>query len=143
MNILGIVGSVRKESIHKQILKHYKEIAKDYFELSEGSIVELPMFDGENTDNTAVVKLAEQVANADGVIFFSPEYNYSIPGSLKNALDHLSIVSSQPFVGKPAAIVGASPGAAGTAALARRSPPLRLGLPSTVAAATDTGIGPG
>jgi len=115
MNILGIVGSIRKDSIHKQIFNHYKEIAKGQFDLSEGSIVSFPMYDGENMDNAEVVKLADQIRNADGVIFFSPEYNYSIPGSLKNALDFLSRVDPQPFAGKPAAIVGASPGAAGTA----------------------------
>ncbi|MFQ3231356.1 NADPH-dependent FMN reductase [Reinekea sp.] len=115
MNILGIVGSLRKDSVHKQVFNHYKEIAKNQFELSEGSIVDIPMYDGENMDNAAVVKLAEQIRKADGVIFFSPEYNYSIPGSLKNALDYLSRVDPQPFVGKPAAIIGASPGAVGSA----------------------------
>lgn len=61
-----------------------------------------------------VTKLAEQVAAADGVIFISPEYNYSIPGFMKNALDWVSRLPNQPFHDKPVAIMGASPFRLGT-----------------------------
>lgn len=115
MNIVGIVGSLRKDSLQRKVFNHYQEIAKAQFNLTEGAIVDIPMFDGENMDHAAVQALAKQISEADGVIFFSPEYNYSIPGSLKNALDALSRVDPQPLAGKPAAIVGASPGAIGTA----------------------------
>ncbi|EAR08802.1 NADPH-dependent FMN reductase [Reinekea blandensis] len=115
MKIIGIVGSLRKDSLHRKVFNQYKELAKEHFELIDGEIAEFPMYDGEHDDHPAVVTLAEQIRSADGVIFFSPEYNYSIPGSLKNALDALSRQNPQPFAGKPAAIVGASPGNAGTA----------------------------
>ena len=115
MNIIGIVGSLRKNSIHKQIFNHYKSIAKDHFELTEGRIAGIPLYDGEEMENTQVARLAEQIMQSDGVIFFSPEYNYSISGSLKNSLDHLSRVNPQPLAKKAATIIGASPGNVGTA----------------------------
>ncbi len=115
MNIIGIIGSLRKDSVHRQIFNHYKEIASDQFTLLEGSIEGIPLYDGEDTGKLVVDELAKKIADADGVIFFAPEYNYSISGSLKNAIDWLSRCDPQPFAGKPATIVGASPGNAGTA----------------------------
>ena len=115
MKVIGIVGSLRKDSIHRQIFNHYREISSDHFDLQEGLIAGIPLFDGEDADNEQVTSLAEQISNADGVIFFSPEYNYSVSGALKNAIDWLSRVNPQPFAGKPASIVGASPGNVGTA----------------------------
>ena len=115
MNITGIIGSLRNDSIHRQIFKHYREIAKEQFELVEGSIDGIPLYDGENMSNPKVAELAERVIASDGVIFFSPEYNYSVPGALKNAIDWLSRLDPQPLAGKPATIIGASPGNVGTA----------------------------
>ena len=115
MNMIGIVGSIRKDSIHRQVFNHYREISSEQFDLHEGAIEGIPMYDGENMDNPLVMRLAEQIAQADGVIFITPEYNYSIPGVLKNAIDWLSRCDPQPFAGKPATIIGASPGNAGTA----------------------------
>jgi len=115
MKVIGILGSLRTDSVHKQILRHYKELAEELFELEEASIAGIPMYDGEVDSHPAVQALAERIATADGVIFFSPEYNYSIPGGLKNAIDWLSRVKPQPFAGKTAAIIGASPGNLGTA----------------------------
>ena len=115
MHMTGIVGSIRKDSIHRLIFNHYKEISGDRFELSEGVIHGLPMYDGEDMDNPLGTQLADQIVRSDGVIFFTPEYNYSIPGVLKNAIDWLSRYDPQPFAGKPATIIGASPGNAGTA----------------------------
>jgi chromate reductase len=59
--------------------------------------------------------LCQQIRNADALLFATPEYNYSIPGVLKNAIDWVSRVPDQPFAGKAAAIMGASRGALGTA----------------------------
>ena len=115
MNIIGIVGSLRKDSIHRLIFNQYRNIAKDQFDLNEGVIEGIPMFDGENMDNAQVAGLADQIMASDGIIFFTPEYNYSIPGVLKNAIDWLSRLDPQPLAGKPASIIGASPGNVGTA----------------------------
>jgi len=62
-----------------------------------------------------VLALAGAIREADGVLIASPEYNYSIPGVLKNAIDWISRVEKQPFAAKPVALMGASPGAIGTA----------------------------
>jgi chromate reductase len=115
MKVVGIIGSLRKDSLHRKIFNHYTELAQGSFELIEGEIADIPMYDGEQDDHPALLALGEKIADADGVIFFSPEYNYSIPGSLKNAIDALSRLKPQPFAGKPAAIIGASPGNIGTA----------------------------
>jgi len=114
MKVLGIIGSIREGSVHKMIFNSYKEICKDHFELVEGEIEDIPMYKGKD-DEPSVLKLAQQISDADAVMFFSPEYNYSVSGVLKNAIDCLSRVDSQPLYGKHAAIIGASPGNVGTA----------------------------
>ena len=115
MKIIGIIGSLRKDSIHKQLFAEYQAMTEDLFELEQGTFAGLPVYDGEDSDNPVVHKLQQQILDADGVIFFTPEYNYSVPGGLKNAIDWLSRCDPQPFFDKPAAIIGASPGAIGTA----------------------------
>lgn len=115
MNMIGIVGSIRNGSIHRQIFNHYREIAHEHFDLQEGVIAGIPMYDGEDMDNPLVTGLAQQIVQADGIVFIAPEYNYSISGVLKNAIDWLSRCNPQPFAGKPASIIGASPGSVGTA----------------------------
>ena len=115
MKMVGIVGSLRKDSIHRQVFNHYREIASETFAVEEGVIAGIPLFDGEDMDNPVALKLADQIRAADGVIFFAPEYNYSVSGALKNAIDWMSRMDPQPFAGKPASIIGASPGNVGTA----------------------------
>jgi len=114
MKVLAIIGSIREGSIHRSIFESYKEICKDQFELVEGQIENIPMYKGID-DEPVVLDLAKQIVDADAVLFFSPEYNYSVSGVLKNAIDCLSRVKPQPFASKPAAIIGASPGNIGTA----------------------------
>ena len=114
MKVLAIIGSIRDGSIHRSIFESYKEICKDQFELVEGKIEDIPMYKGKD-DEPAVLKLAKQITESDAVLFFSPEYNYSVSGVLKNTIDCLSRVNPQPFAGKRAAIIGASPGNIGTA----------------------------
>ncbi|MGE4133325.1 MAG: NADPH-dependent FMN reductase [Bdellovibrionales bacterium] len=114
--VVGLIGSLRKDSLNRVLFNEYKELAKDQFELVEGEIKDLPLYNQElEGKSESARKLATLVAGADGVLFFSPEYNYSIPGVLKNAIDWLSRDERAPFNKKPAAIVGASPGAIGTA----------------------------
>lgn len=115
MKIVGIIGSLRKDSIHKQIFAEYKAMTSDLFDLQMASFAGLTVYDGEDADNPIVAQLQQQILAADGIIFFTPEYNYSLPGGLKNAIDWLSRCEPQPFFDKPAAIIGASPGNIGTA----------------------------
>lgn len=114
MKVIGIIGSIREGSIHRKIFNSYKELCKEHFELIEGEIKDIPMYNGED-DIESVKKLSDQILNADGVIFFSPEYNYSVPGVLKNTLDALSRQDPQPLSNKKSAIIGASPGNVGSA----------------------------
>ena len=115
MKITAIIGSLRQNSIHRGIFESYKELAKEFFTLEEGVIRNIPLYNEDDGDNDIVHQLAEQIYHSDGVIFFSPEYNYSVPGVLKNAIDWLSRATPQPFSGKSASIIGASPGQIGTA----------------------------
>lgn len=114
MKVVGIIGSIRENSVHRMIFNAYKELCSEEFELVEGEIQDIPMYKGIDQD-PAVEKLADQIREADAVIFFSPEYNYSVSGALKNALDFLSRQDPQPLAGKRAAIIGASPGNLGSA----------------------------
>jgi len=114
--ILVIVGSLRKDSLNRTLFNEYKEINKDKFEFTEGVIKDMPFYNADiDSEPDSVTKLGSQILGADGVMFFSPEYNYSVPGALKNALDWASRDERAPFNNKPATIVGASPGNIGTA----------------------------
>lgn len=80
--------------------------------------IDLPLYNEdlhEQGDPAEVINLKAQIAKADAVLIVTPEYNYSVPGVLKNAIDWVSRPPEQPFSGKPVAIMGASPGKFGTA----------------------------
>ena len=113
--VIGIIGSLRTDSVHRTLFKEYQHLAQENFELTEGEIKALPLFNQDLQTPKDATELATQIDDADGVIFFSPEYNYSIPGVLKNAIDWLSRDERQPFDRKPSTIIGASPGNVGTA----------------------------
>jgi chromate reductase len=119
MRVLGISGSLRHASYNTALLRH----AGDLFE-AEGAEFELydelrtiPPFDEDDEVEggpVAVARLRAAVASADAVFFATPEYNSSIPGALKNALDWLSRpFATNPVRNKPVAVIGASPGAFG------------------------------
>ena len=116
-----ISGSLRKGSFNTALLRAALAMAPDGVEIVEGSIRGIPLYDGdvEAADGIpeAVTRLKDLVADADGVILFTPEYNNGIPGVFKNAIDWMSRPSSdipRVFGGKPFAITGASPGNFGT-----------------------------
>ena len=115
MKVTAIVGSLRKGSLHRQIMTHYQQLCADQFELKEGPIAGIPVYNADLEQPDSVRSLAQEIASSKGVIFFTPEYNYSVPGGLKNAIDWLSRCDPQPLNGKPVTIVGASPGNVGTA----------------------------
>lgn len=114
MKLLAFVGSLRKESFNLQLAKTIQDRYKDQFEL-EIVDLQLPLFDQDQELDAppAVRKLREQVMQADGVIMITPEYNWSVSGVLKNALDWLSRVE-KPLIGKPVMTAGVSPGLLGT-----------------------------
>lgn len=113
-----IVGSLRKDSINRKLARALERLGEDRLEFDYLQIGNLPLynqdFDGDYPPECTAFK--QQVRGADAVLFVTPEYNRSVPGVLKNAID----IGSRPygdsaFAGLPAAVTGASPGAIGTA----------------------------
>ncbi|MCA1326682.1 NADPH-dependent FMN reductase [Herbaspirillum sp. alder98] len=118
VKILGISGSLRAKSINTAALRALYELLPPGVTLTEADISDLPLYNDDVREQgwpAPVARLRQQIAEADAIIFATPEYNYSIPGVLKNAIDWASRPPEQPFAGKFAAIMGASPGAIGTA----------------------------
>ena len=117
MQIVGIVGNLKKVSFNRLLLESCKELAPTGMTITEESLEGVPLFNEDDQpkgDPEAVARLKTQISSADGVLFFTPEYNAGVPGVLKNALDWLSGV---PFVLKdrPTGVMGASLGVLGTA----------------------------
>lgn len=119
-NIGVVVGSIRKESINRKLAEALMKLAPEHLRCEILRIDDLPVFNQDNDQDPieSVVRLREEVAAADGILFVTPEHNRSIPTALKNALDWASRPHGENrWAGKPAGIVGASPGAVGTAAV--------------------------
>lgn len=117
-NILGICGSLRKESYNGQLLKLAEDLLKPAADLELYFINEIPLFDGDVEAKglpRSVVNFRTKIEKADAILISTPEYNYSIPGVLKNAIDWASRPPVSSFKDKPTAIMGASDGWAGTA----------------------------
>lgn len=118
MKILAITGSLRKASLNTELLEAMRDMAPGGMEIEIARLDGIPLYDGDDEDANgkpgAVTILDARIKAADGVIIATPEYNFSIPGVLKNATDWLSRHSA-PFKHKPVGIVGASQGPVGTA----------------------------
>lgn len=117
-----LVGSLATNSINRKLAKALIRLAPERLELSEISFKELPFYsyDYDNNYPEAARKFKKAIETSDAILFVTPEYNRSIPGSLKNAIDWASRPYGQnSFTQKPSAVIGTSPGAIGTA-LAQR-----------------------
>lgn len=113
-----IVGSIRKESLNRRFAEALIRLAPPDFSFTSVRIDDLPLYNPDDDEHPPgpVVRLKTEISGADGVLFVTPEYNRSITSVLKNAIDHASRPYGQSsWSGKPAGIVGISPGAAGTA----------------------------
>jgi chromate reductase, NAD(P)H dehydrogenase (quinone) len=115
MRILGISGSLRRDSYNSMLLRAAAELLPEGAELEiYDGLKAVPPYDADDDGDfapPAVQALREAVAEADAVLIATPEYNASVPGSLKNALDWISRPhATNPLRGKPAAVVGASTG---------------------------------
>jgi chromate reductase, NAD(P)H dehydrogenase (quinone) len=115
MNIVTIVGSLRKESYNMKLAKTMKERYKGILNIEIAEIGSFPHFDQDEEDNPPqeVKEFKQAIATADGVIIITPEYNWSIPSVLKNALDWSSR-GDKVFNGKPVKTLGVTTGMLGT-----------------------------
>lgn len=115
MKIIALVGSLRKDSFNLQLANTMKDRYKDKLSIEVADLRALPYFDQDEEQNPPqVVKdFKTSIAQADGVLIVTPEYNWSVPGVLKNAIDWTSR-EDKVFIGKPVMVVGATPGAMGT-----------------------------
>jgi len=118
VHILAISGSLREHSHNTALLRAAAELAPEGMTMDLVSLDDIPMYhpDVEIRQGfpAPVARLREQIADADAVIIATPEYNHSIPGVLKNALDWVSRRPDMPLDGKPTAIMGAATGMGGT-----------------------------
>lgn len=113
-----IVGSLRKESLNRKLAEGIIKFAPREFTFTQLKIDDLPLYNQDDDDNPAdtVKRFKKNVSESNGILFVTPEYNRSVPGLLKNAIDHASRPYGQSvWAGKPAGVIGASPGSIGTA----------------------------
>jgi len=118
LNVISICGSLRKGSYNGIVQRALPSLAPEGLTISAApSFAEFPLYNADVQTTSGfpapVNALADAIRAADGVIIVSPEYNFSIPGGLKNAIDWVSRLQNQPFAGKPIALQSASPGPLG------------------------------
>jgi chromate reductase len=119
--IIGIAGSLRKGSYNAALLRSAARLAPQELEIEIASIAEIPLYDGDHESTHGipepVAQLKEKIAAAAGLLLVTPEYNNSLPGVFKNAIDWLSRPPKdipRVFGNKPVALIGATPGMGGT-----------------------------
>ena len=120
LNVLTICGSLRKGSFNAMAQRALPALAPDGMTVKAApSFADFPLYNADIQNSTGfpppVNALADTIRAADGVIFCTPEYNFGIPGGLKNAIDWVSRLPNQPFAHKPVALQSASPGPVGGA----------------------------
>ena len=117
-NIAVIVGSLRKGSFNRKLANAVVRLGPPEFTFKQVQIGDLPLYNQDDDTNQAesVKRLKNEIQAAQGILFVTPEYNRSMPGVLKNAIDHASRPYGQSvWAGKPAGVLGASVGVIGTA----------------------------
>lgn len=118
IRILGISGSLRKDSYNTSLLRTARQCLEPALEMSIVVLNDIPIYNWDIEQDgmpETVRKFREDIAQSDAILFASPEYNFSISGALKNALEWASRPPEPPFSGKPCAIMGASVSPLGTA----------------------------
>ncbi|WP_395010029.1 NADPH-dependent FMN reductase [Undibacterium sp.] len=116
--IAVIVGSLRSDSLNRKLATAMAAMAPPEFAFTQVEIGDLPLYNQDDDAHqcAAVKRLKSEIAHSQGLLFVTPEYNRSIPGVLKNAIDHASRPYGQSaWAGKPAGVLGVSIGAIGTA----------------------------
>ncbi len=117
LHVVGIAGSLRAGSFNRALLAAAVELAPAGMTIEVADLRPIPLYDGDVEAAgvpAAVAELKSRVRGAGALLIATPEYNYSVPGVLKNALDWLSRGPDSALAGRPAALMGASPGGFGT-----------------------------
>ncbi|WP_127130137.1 NADPH-dependent FMN reductase [Pseudoflavitalea rhizosphaerae] len=120
IQLAGISGSLRKGSFNTALLHAVHRMLPDHMKMNILSIADIPLYNADldwpavAERPAPVARFREDLANTDAVLIVSPEYNYSIPGGLKNAIDWASRGEDSPLLGKPVAVMGATQGLWGT-----------------------------
>jgi chromate reductase len=118
LKVLGVAGSLRSGSFNRGLLRAAAELAPAGMEITSFDLAPIPMYNGDVEAQGApepVQALKQAIREAHGLLIATPEYNYGVPAVLKNAIDWSSRPpKDSPLVGKPAALMGATPGMAGT-----------------------------
>src|SRR5262245_20908809 len=117
LRVLAIAGSLRRGSYNRGLVRAAQELAPASLRIERFDLAPVPLYDGDVEAQglpASVQELRERIRAADAVLIATPEYNYSVPGVLKNAIDWASRPPDQPFQDKPLALVGATPGGFGT-----------------------------
>ena len=135
LRVLGIVGSLRHGSFNRALMEAAIELEPAGMRIEEFDLGSIPLYNADlDTDERrpdVVRRLKDAIAEADGLLISTPEYNHGVSGVLKNAIDWASRpAGTSPLAGKPVAIMGAAPGVLGTA---RGQQHLKLVLISTMA----------
>jgi chromate reductase len=120
MNILTLCGSIRTKSYNAALIRALPRLAPGEMMFTPAPLIaNIPHYDADiqqaSGPPAAVMELGNAIREADGLLIASPEYNYSIPGALKNAIDWVSRLPNQPIAGKPVLIQSVSAGAIGGA----------------------------
>lgn len=118
VKVLGFAGSLRQASLNRALLRAAVELAPPGMTIDTFDLAGIPLYDGDveaQGDPPAVAAFKDAVRAADAILVATPEYNYGVPGVLKNAIDWASRPPNRSVLNdKPAAIMGASPGGFGT-----------------------------
>ncbi|MBI2409793.1 NAD(P)H-dependent oxidoreductase [Candidatus Kaiserbacteria bacterium] len=145
MHILGISGSLRRQSYNSAVLSAMQPLAPAGMEIKIADLSGIPLYnqDDEAAFPVPAQALKDAIAAADGVIIATPEYNRSIPGVLKNAIDWASRPYGQnSFAGKPALVLGVSVGSIGTAVAQSHLRQILLHLDARVIGQPELYLGP-
>ena len=120
VHFVGMSGSLRKGSFNTMLLHNVRDLLPEGVTMDIVSIAEIPLYNAEldlpavQERPAPVATFRNSLAKADGIVIVSPEYNYSIPGGLKNAIDWASRGTDSPLLKKSVAVMGATPGMWGT-----------------------------
>lgn len=119
VHVLAFCGSLRKASFNRALLRTAHKLAPEGMSIEDCDIASIPPFNQDALDSggypPSCQDMRARIKAADAILFVTPEYNFSVPGVLKNAIDWASRPPEQPFNDKAVALIGASAGALGTA----------------------------